>query len=61
MRHAKTEAEKVTAHNNALRLVDETLGHFRMNATTYMLDYMVSDSATQITAAIAGTPTETQQ
>ena len=61
VRHAKSEAEKVTAHNNALILVEETLEHFRMNARTYMLDYMVSDTATRSTVAIAVTPKEIEQ
>ena len=61
MRKAKSEADKVTAHNNALRLVEETLEHFRMNAKTYMFDYMVSGSATQSTVTIAGTPKEIEQ
>ena len=51
----------MTAHNNALRLVEETLEHFRMNAKTYMLDYMVSETATQSTVAVAGAPKATEQ
>ena len=61
VRKAKSEADKVTAHNNALRLVEETLEHFRMDARTYMLDSMDSETATPNTVAIAATPTETAQ
>ena len=61
VRMAKSEADKVKAHNHALILVEDTLEHFRVNAKTYMLDYMVSDTATPSTVAVAATPKEIEQ
>ena len=39
MRDDDSVQKKVKEHNNALRLVDETLEHFRLNAKSYMLSY----------------------
>ena len=34
-----SEEDKAREHNNALRLVDDTLQHFRLEAKSYMLSY----------------------
>ena len=56
-----TEDNKINEHNNALRLVDDTLQHFRLDAKTYMLSYKAMEAPTPTTDRFVRECKEIQQ